>query len=135
MAAAPYNTDAVKAGHYIHGTAADCPLKSFQVHFPDALLVGPDADAVASLLLVVQGKVLCKSQHALAADALHLGCRNLAGEPAVLAVVFIVSAQILAAVDIQTRCINTGNRSAVAVLVAVEHIFRHAVANQIRKIS
>ena len=135
MCAAPDNANAVKAGHYIHGTAPDCALKGFQIHFPDALLVRPDADAIASLLLVIQGKVLCKSQHALAADALHLRGRNLAGEPAVLAIVFIMSAQILAAVNIQTRCINTGNGGAVAVLVAVEHILRHALANQICKIS
>ena len=79
--------------------------------------------------------MLCKGQHTFAADTLHLRCRNLAGEPTVLAVILIVSAQILAAVNIQTRCINTGNGGAVAVLVAVEHILRHALANQICKLS
>ena len=107
VASAPNDTNSVEAGHNIHGTAANRPLEGFQIELTDRLFIGPYADAVTPLLLVIQSKMFDKCQRPFTADALHLSSRDFSGQPSILGVVFVMSTQILAPVNVQSRGVDS----------------------------
>ena len=99
--AGPGGAQIAVAGHdrrgfaFLHGD-----LKGLQVHLAHGLLIGPNREAQAVGLLIVQGIVLSVHVHALGSRAPDLGRAQLAGEEAVLGIILEVPAGEWGAVDI-----------------------------------
>ena len=129
MGAAPGDAQAVEGAHHAQAAApGHAALKALQVQLPDGLLVGPGGNAIAPLLLVIEGEVLGEHVYAPVLDAGYFHSGHTAGQPAVLGVVFKVSSAVWGAVDVGPGAVDAGEHGA-GVVGGVEEVLADALAH------
>ena len=131
---APGDTQAVEGAHHAHAAApGHAALKALQVQLADGLLVGPGGDAVAPLLLVVEGKVLGEHVHTPILDGGHLHGGYPARQPAVLGVVLEIAPAVWGAVDIGPGAVDAGEHGA-GFVGGVEEVLADALAHVLNEL-
>ena len=92
-------------------------LEGLQIDLTSGLLIGPNADTIASGFLIVQSKMLQIDVNAFGLDALDFSGTDLAANEGILGVILEVAAGVRRAVDVDTGAIETGVALAGTLLV------------------